>query len=166
MIGGVVLAGGRSSRMGTDKAWLDWNGRPLVEHVARAVAGATGGRVVVVGSPGQRLPGGLDVVSDPEAYRGPVAGLAVGLGALSAERAFVCGCDQPDAHMVLGDLLAARRAEVVAFEGEPLGALYDTRVAGVAREGSLMALLASVDTEWLPGARAELRSLNRPSDLQ
>ena len=161
-----MLAGGRSSRMGTDKAWLDWHGVPLVVHVARAVTAAVQGRVVVVGAPGQDLPPGLDVLRDPQAHQGPVAGLATGLGALLEERAFVCGCDQPFAHSVIGELLRARPADVVAFRGEPLGALYATRLASHASRGSLMALLETVDTEWLAGPRAELRSLNRPSDLQ
>ena len=161
-----MLAGGRSSRMGTDKAWLDWHGVPLVVHVARAVSAAVEGRVVVVGAPGQDLPPELEIVRDPEAHQGPVAGLAVGLGALTEERAFVCGCDQPLAHAVIAELLDARAADVVAFRGEPLGALYATRLAKQATGGSLMALLDRVDTEWLVGPREELRSLNRPSDLQ
>jgi molybdenum cofactor guanylyltransferase len=167
-LGGVVLAGGRSSRMGSDKAWLDWHGVPLVAHVAEAVARAVGGRVVVVGAPGRPLPAGLDVIADPEPHRGPLAGVITGLATLGEERAFVCGCDQPDAHLLLGELLAARAADVVAFAGEPLGALYATRLARTTeqRDGSLKGFLETVDTEWLDGRRAELRSLNRPSDLQ
>ena len=162
-LGGVVLAGGRSSRMGTDKALLDWHGVPLVVHVVEAVRAAVDGPVVVVGAPGQDLP--VPFVADPEPYGGPVVGLRVGLEAVGM-RAFVCGTDQPDAHSIIPELLQAREADVVAFEGEPLGALYARAVAGHARGGSLMRLLASVDTEWLPGPRPELRSLNRPSDLQ
>ncbi len=163
-----MLAGGRSSRMGTDKAWLDWNGVPLVVHVVDSVKAKAGGRVVVVAAPGQDLPPGLDVVRDPEPHRGPLAGLMAGLKALGEKRAFVCGCDQPDAHAVVPELMAARAADVVAFAGEPLGALYATRLANITeqREGSLKGFLATVDTEWLPGPRAELRSLNRPSDLE
>lgn len=160
-LGGVILAGGRSSRMGTDKALIDWRGVPLVVHVYEAVKAATDGPVVVVGAPGQTLP--VPTVEDPEPYGGPVVGLRVGLQAVGV-RAFVCGTDQPFAHAVIPDLLRARDAEVVAFSGEPLGALYKPHV--VAEGGSLMALLAQVDTLWLPGPRPELRSLNRPSDLE
>ena len=160
MLGGVILAGGRSSRMGSDKALLDWHGVPLVVHVFEAVRRAVDGPVVVVRAPGQALP--VPALPDPERFGGPVAGLKVGLEALRM-RAFVCGVDQPHAHALIPDLLRAREGDVVAFEGEPLGALYQPHVT--ADGGSLLALLASVDTEWLKGAPPELRSLNRPSDL-
>lgn len=162
-LGGVVLAGGRSSRMGTDKALLDWHGVPLVVHVVEAVRQAVNGPVVMVGAPGQALP--VPAVEDPFPYGGPMVGLGVGLRAVGTERAFVCGVDQPHAHAVIPDLLRAREADVVAFDGEPLGAIYRTglRVPG---GGSLRGWLETLDVEWLAGPRSELRSLNRPSDLQ
>ncbi|MGH3073536.1 MAG: NTP transferase domain-containing protein, partial [Gaiellales bacterium] len=54
-LGAIVLAGGGSTRMGEPKALLDWEGSPLVVHVARVVAAAAA-PVVVVGAPGQELP--------------------------------------------------------------------------------------------------------------
>lgn len=169
MIGGVILAGGRSTRMGFPKALIDWDGTPLVVHVRDAVARATGGPVVVVKAPGQELP--VEAIEDPEEGRGPVMGLAIGLAALGTERAFVCGTDQPWAHELLPGLMAVRAADVVAYIGQPLGAIYRTGLATIAREridedASLRGLLGAVDTEWLEGAPPELRSLNRPSDLE
>jgi molybdopterin-guanine dinucleotide biosynthesis protein A len=168
MIGGVVLAGGRSRRMGTAKAELDWHGVPLVLHVTRAVAAATQGPVVVVAAAGQVLPDELTVVRDPEPDRGPLLGLAAGLAALGTERAFVCATDQPDAHRVLPALIA-HDADVVAYAGQPLGALYRTALAPVARarlatDASLKGLLAAVDTILLPDPPAALRSLDTPED--
>ena len=163
-LGGVVLAGGRSSRMGRAKADLDWHGVPLVVHVARAVAAATGGPVVVVGAPGQLLPDGLTVVRDPVPHQGPLHGLAAGLAALDTERAFVCATDQPHAHAVLPALLAQRPADVVAYEGQPLGALYRTSLGIDLGLRSLRALLAAVDTVVLPDPPDALRGLNTPED--
>jgi molybdopterin-guanine dinucleotide biosynthesis protein A len=162
-LGGVVLAGGRSTRMGRPKALLDWRGVPLVVHVARAVAEATGGPVVVVGAADQQLPEGLTVVRDPEPDRGPLMGLATGLAALEAERAFVCATDQPHAHRVLGELLP-HAADVVAYAGQPLGALYRTDLAVDLDLGSLRAQLAAVDTLWLPDPPAALLSIDTPED--
>ncbi len=162
-LGGVILAGGRSSRMGTDKALIDWDGVPLVRHVYDAVKAATGGPVVVVKAPGQSLP--VEAVEDPYPHGGPVVGLAAGLKVVGTARAFVCGTDQPFAHVVIPDLLRARRAHVVAYEGEPLGAIYRTDLA-LPQGGSLFGALQDLDVEWLPGPRPELRSLNRPSDLE
>ena len=170
-LGGVVLAGGRSSRMGTPKALLDWHGVPLVVHVLRAVAAATGGPVVVVAAQGQDLPDGLPVVHDPVDGRGPLQGLSAGLGAVGTERAFVCATDQPFAHEVLPALLAAPVADVVAYAGQPLGALYRTALAPVAQarlaeDASLRGLLAAVDTTWLDGDPPALRSLDTPEDYR
>jgi len=95
---GVVLAGGRSSRMGTPKTALDWHGSTLLRRTVGIVARATGGPVVVVRARGQDLPdlpSGTAVVEDPREGKGPVQGIAVGLAALrgQAEAAFVCSTD-------------------------------------------------------------------------
>ena len=98
-VGAVVLAGGRSSRMGQSKALLDWHGVTAVEHAVDVVRdGVGGGPVCVVRAPGQELPP-LDaiVVDDPVAYDGPLAALYTGLVALEgkADVAFACGVDTP-----------------------------------------------------------------------
>ena len=101
--GAVVLAGGRSSRMGTPKAALEWHGSTLLRRTVGIVARATGGPVVVVRAVGQDLPGlpkGTTVVDDPREGKGPVQGIAAGLGALrdQAESAFVTSTDLPFLH--------------------------------------------------------------------
>ena len=91
---GVVLAGGRSSRMGTPKAALEWHGSTLLRRTVGILARATGGPVVVVRARDQELPelpDGIQLVDDPREGKGPVQGLAAGLGALTgqADVAFV-----------------------------------------------------------------------------
>lgn len=117
---GVVLAGGRSSRMGTAKAALEWHGSSLLRHVTGVVARAVDGPVIVVRAPGQELPElgpGVLVREDPEEGRGPLQGLAVGLAAAAehAETAFVCSTDLPFLHV------AYVRAVLRAFEAGPEG---------------------------------------------
>ena len=76
---GIVLAGGRSSRMGTPKAALEWHGSTLLRRTVGIVSRATGGPVIVVRAPGQalpELPPQVDVVDDPAEGLGPVQGLA------------------------------------------------------------------------------------------
>jgi len=100
---GVVLAGGRSSRMGTPKSALEWHGSTLLRRTVGIVARATSGPVVVVRATGQELPDlpqGIVVVDDPREGKGPVQGIAAGLSALNghALTAFVCSTDLPFLH--------------------------------------------------------------------
>jgi len=102
---GVVLAGGRSSRMGTPKAALEWHGSTLLGRTAGIVARAVNGPVVVVSAAGQDppdLPKQATVVEDPRQGKGPVQGIAAGLAALSgqAEAAFISSTDLPFLHPV------------------------------------------------------------------
>ena len=74
---GVVLAGGRSSRMGSPKAALDWHGSTLLRRTVSVVARAVTGPVLVVRAPGQQLPDlppEVEVAADPREGLGPVAG--------------------------------------------------------------------------------------------
>jgi molybdopterin-guanine dinucleotide biosynthesis protein A len=98
-LGGIVLCGGRSSRMGTPKATLPFDGETLLERVVRRLSLAVE-TVVVVGARGQELPAlppEVMVVRDRREFRGPLEGLAGGLAALSGrcEAAFATGCDAP-----------------------------------------------------------------------
>src|SRR5215475_12926714 len=100
---GVVLAGGRSSRMGTPKAALEWHGSTLLRRTVGVLARAAGGPVVVVRAPGQELPElpkGTLIADDPREGKGPVQGIAAGLAALrgQADVAFVSSTDLPYLH--------------------------------------------------------------------
>jgi molybdopterin-guanine dinucleotide biosynthesis protein A len=146
MLGGVVLAGGRSSRMGTPKAALEWHGSTLLCRTAGIVARATGGPVAVVRASGQDLPGlpkSVIVVDDPREGKGPVQGIAAGLAALAgqADAAFITSTDLPFLHpafirRVLGVLGAPDGPDVAlpVARGyqQPLAAAYRTGLAGLA----------------------------------
>jgi len=94
----LVLTGGRSSRMGRDKATLvpgDGDPRPLAQRVLDALDGAVA-RAVLVGGYGADPPPGVSVVSDTNAFAGPLAALAGALAGLPAgSLAVVAGCDMP-----------------------------------------------------------------------
>jgi molybdopterin-guanine dinucleotide biosynthesis protein A len=98
-VGGIVLCGGRSSRMGRPKAWLPVGDELMLQRVVRVLAGVVS-PVVVVAAPGQDvppLPGDVDVARDETEGRGPLAGLAAGLAALEgqADAAYLSACDVP-----------------------------------------------------------------------
>jgi len=88
---GVVLAGGRSSRMGTPKACLEWHGSTLLYRTAALLMRTvTGPVVVVVGADGggtwelPPLPPGVVIARDPTPGLGPLQGIAAGLAAVRA----------------------------------------------------------------------------------
>ena len=92
---GIVLCGGKSSRMGRDKAWLPWRGQPMIAHVV-SILGPIVDEVVVVASDALELPP-LEacVVRDREPALGPLAGIREGLERIRADFAFVTGTDAP-----------------------------------------------------------------------
>lgn len=98
-IAAIVLAGGRSSRMGRDKAALIFDGRPLLLRTIDAVS-TVADEIVIVRAPGQALPPveagtRARVVDDPVAGDGPLRGIATGLAAITAPVAIVVGVDMP-----------------------------------------------------------------------
>jgi molybdopterin-guanine dinucleotide biosynthesis protein A len=143
---GVVLAGGRSSRMGTPKAALEWHGSTLLRRTIGILARATGGPVVVVRAPGQdlpALPASTLVADDPREGKGPVQGIAAGLAALRgrADVAFIASTDMPFLHpafirrvlRVLGDSETTDVALPLARGyKQPLAAAYRVSLADAA----------------------------------
>ncbi|UGS34758.1 NTP transferase domain-containing protein [Capillimicrobium parvum] len=100
---GIVLAGGRSSRMGTPKACLEWHGSTLLRRIVSLVGRAVTGPMIVVRAPGQELPevpADVEVVEDLHEGRGPLEGLAAGLRAVRdrADAAYVSSTDVPLLH--------------------------------------------------------------------
>jgi molybdopterin-guanine dinucleotide biosynthesis protein A len=118
--GAIILAGGRSSRMGSPKAALDWHGSTLLRRVTGLAMRTVDGPVVVVRAPNQQLPDlhpSVEVVSDAREGRGPLQGLAAGLGAIAdrADVAFVSSTDVPLLHPAfISRVTGAFRPEVDA----------------------------------------------------
>ena len=140
---GIVLAGGRSSRMGTSKASLEWHGSTLLRRVVGVVGRSVDGPVVVVRAPGQTLPELPDIVElvdDAREGRGPLQGLAGGLAAVRdrARAAYVSSTDVPLLHTrfihrvltALDDDIDVVLPEVGGFR-HPLAAVYRTELVDV-----------------------------------
>lgn len=139
---GIVLAGGRSSRMGRSKAWLDWHGTPLLTRTATLLGAVVDGPLVVVRAAGQELPelpAGTDVIDDPVPGLGPLPAIGVGLAAVGErrDRAFVAAVDLPLLHpafvaRVLAGLGGADDVALPVAHGhhQPLAAAYRTSLAG------------------------------------
>jgi molybdenum cofactor guanylyltransferase len=109
---GFVLAGGRSSRMGEDKALLRFCGRPMVEIAVEKLRGFC----AEVGIAGNRedLAGFAPVVREARVEMGPAAGVEAGLGVAAQPWAMFVPVDVP---LMPGELLRNWAEAVLALDG-------------------------------------------------
>ena len=136
----IILAGGRSARMGQPKATLRLGGMTLIERTVGELARAFDDIVVVAAPESEaiELPalGAATIVHDENAYPGPVGALARGLRAARHELAFVCSCDLPMLRAEVASWLLSLVGDfdaVIPQVGErlqPLHAVYRRRCAG------------------------------------
>ena len=137
-VGGVVLCGGQSRRMGRSKATLPFGDEVMLLRVLRLLKTAVG-PLAVVASPDQELPelpAGIPLVRDRVPGRGPLEGLFCGLNQLRPQvaAAYVTGCDVPLLQPALVRHLIAQLEDhdvVVPVEDtfhHPLAAVYRTRL--------------------------------------
>ena len=143
-VGGIVLCGGRSSRMGRPKAWLPFGDETMLQRVVRIVREVVD-PVVVVAAPDQdvpSLPAEIEIVRDIEQGRGPMQGLLAGLTALEGkvDAAYLSSCDvpllQPAFVQRMIDLLGDHAIAVPQVDGfpHPLAAVYRLAVQPAVRE--------------------------------
>ncbi len=139
-VSGIVLAGGRSSRMGQPKALLPFDGTPLIVHIVDALKRLFD-QVIVVAAAGQPLPDmPVKLVQDDVPFQGPVGGICYGLRAADAEAAFVTSCDSA---FLNRDLIAHLIAEIPDYDVvvprwgdrlQPLHAVYRRSVLPLLQE--------------------------------
>lgn len=133
-VGGVVLCGGKSTRMGVPKATLPFGPETMLQRVVRLLD-TTVSPIVAVAAREQELPplpSGTIVARDERDARGPLEGLRAGLKALpdSVDAAYVTSCDVPllvpafVEHML--SLLGEHDIAVMEIDGftHPLSAIY------------------------------------------
>ena len=142
--GAIVLAGGRSTRMGTSKALLPFGPETMLQRVVRLLRTVVD-PMVVVAAPGQELPPLADeviVTHDEREGRGPLEGLRAGLKALppDCERAYVTSCDVPllvpgfvTQILALGEGHDIAVMEIDGFP-HPLSAVYRRSVLPIVEE--------------------------------
>ena len=183
----TILAGGRGSRLGgVDKAALDLNGRPLLEHVLAAVSPLA--REILVVANDDRLASDprLTVIRDPEPHAGVLPALLAALDTASSELMLLVACDMPFLDRALIETLVrlAEQQDVVMpnVEGreQPMHAIYRVAACRAAVRAALeqgrrrmIAFLDDVRTLTVeePDLRRldpELRSffnVNTPDDL-
>ena len=122
---GAVLAGGRSRRMGHDKAFSPSGGRALAEIARNALVGAGAAEVLSIGGDQARLADlGFTAIPDDTADEGPLGGLLTALRAATSDWVVVLACDLPRASAgtvreLLGYAGAGADAVVPLLDGRP-----------------------------------------------
>ncbi len=144
--GAVVLCGGRSTRMGQDKASLPFGTETMLARVIRIVADVVPERmIVVVAAEGQELPPlnrPVRVVYDREPEQGPLEGLAVGLQELDGKADFIyaTSCDVP----LLVPAFVEHMFQRISSGSTETGISVDPFEIAVPRDGSHFHPLAAV----------------------
>jgi molybdopterin-guanine dinucleotide biosynthesis protein A len=93
----IILAGGKSSRMGRSKAELPFAGTTMLDYMVSEMMCAFDEAVVAVAQPGRHAWESdlARMVVDDEPYRGPASALENAMREVRLDRAFVCSCDAP-----------------------------------------------------------------------
>jgi len=113
----VILAGGRSRRMGHDKATLPVGDGTLIEHLARRLAPVVD-ETIIAGGVAPPLEGAR-MVADRRPGLGPLAGMLAGFAAAKQRHVWVVACDLPDIEPALGGLLVALAGDYEAVVPRP-----------------------------------------------
>jgi molybdopterin-guanine dinucleotide biosynthesis protein A len=143
-VGGIVLCGGQSTRMGRPKAWLPFGPEVMLQRVVRILSDVVA-PIIVVAAVGQdlpELPAGVEIVRDEFEALGPLGGLAAGLKALEGRTAaaYASSCDVPLLTPAFIEFMIAALDDydlAIPRDGQyhhPLAAVYATRLAASARE--------------------------------
>jgi molybdopterin-guanine dinucleotide biosynthesis protein A len=129
-VSAAIMAGGKSRRMGRDKAWLDvGDGRPIVRCVIDVLS-LVADDVLIVANDERFATLGPRVVPDRSPLGGVLGGIATGVAAATCEKVLVAACDMPFLDAEVFRLLVARSDGVdvvmpkVGDEHETLHALY------------------------------------------
>jgi len=132
-ITGVILAGGKSSRYGTNKAFAKINGIPLIENVIRVMRSLFQDLVLITNTPDEyaylELPMYEDLIED----LGPIGGIYTALNSITNDAGFFVACDMPSLNPGLIRYMVGIRDDFdvvvpkISWKMETLHALYSRR---------------------------------------
>ncbi|MCU1263411.1 MAG: molybdenum cofactor guanylyltransferase [Bryobacterales bacterium] len=174
---GFVLTGGKSTRMGQNKAFLSYSGRTLLERISEAVAAAAGS-ATLVGDPGIYGQFGLPVLRDRFPESGPLAGIEAALGSTTAEWNLIVAVDMPGVSAEFLSALCQAAGETdclvpTTLDGRkhPLCAGYHRRCLEPVRaallrgERKVTAVVESLNVRYWPADELSLiQNVNTPLD--
>lgn len=121
---GIILAGGKSSRMGTNKALLNINGKTVIETVCDKLDSIVNNIIIVNNSFEDYQFLGRKMVKDEWREMGPLAGIHAGLSASETERNLIVACDMPFISAQLGTILLEQLSNYDVVVPEISGQLH------------------------------------------
>jgi len=140
LITGIVLAGGKSSRMGSDKGLMIFNGKPLVKYSLELLSHFCENILISSNNPEYKS-FGFEVIADEVAGAGPVAGIATCLRQSKTSLNLVLSCDMPLLDPVVFETILKYmegNTFVVPVDSsgraEPLCAFYNKSSLGIAEK--------------------------------
>lgn len=182
---GAVLAGGKSSRMGEDKAILSWRNKTMLENAVEILEKQTIGVVICSNNEMHDLKGKIRLQDRVES-NGPVSGIITALTYFSPESVLIIACDMPFvSHSIIYYLINEDDAkyDAIVYEHsgnkEPLCAIYHSAALTVIenafreREFKLHAILQRMNVKYLQPEDPEklpktsvFTNINTPDDYQ
>ena len=129
-ISGILLAGGKSTRMMSDKGLIALNDKPLIKHIIETVKIITENIVIISANPAYRQ-FGYPCFDDIIKEKGPLSGILTGLINSTTQKNFVIGCDMPflSTHILRELITNCKDFDVILAEhnslAEPLCGIYD-----------------------------------------
>ena len=187
-VNAIVLCGGKSSRMGFDKAFIRAGGKTLVERQVEALSGRFRKIILATNSPERyRLPRRVEKVADAVPGLGPLGGLASALERSDLRYNFTVACDMPFvspdlAAYMAGSIKKGYQAVVPFYRGEyqPLCAVYSRDCLGEIREAlagnrlKIVRLFSRLKVRKVPLRELKkfgdpdiyFRNINTPGDLR
>ena len=187
-VNAIVLCGGKSSRMGFDKAFIKAGGRTLVERQVEALSGRFRKIILATNSPEKySLPRRVEKVADAVPGLGPLGGLASALERSDLRYNFTVACDMPFvspdlAAYMAGSIKNGYQAVVPFYRGEyqPLCAVYSRDCLGEIREAlarkrlKIVRLFSRLKVRKVPLRELKefgdpdiyFRNINTPGDLR
>ena len=171
----VILAGGKSSRMGQNKALLNYRGETFIKSIIHQVE-PLGCPIYISGKQRTYETFGLEIIEDQFADQGPVVALSTCFNAIDADNVLVLSCDVPQ--ITTSDLrllVEAHEGDMTMYESDgrkmPLVAIYNRSSfshfhTSVQRgERRLFSVLEELKTTVIK-YNGVLHNVNTPNDLE
>jgi molybdopterin-guanine dinucleotide biosynthesis protein A len=183
---GFITAGGRSARMGSDKAWLEIEGEPLIKRTLAALRPVTSSMAIIANTDAYNSLG-VPVFGDEHHGVGPLEAVRVALSNTQTRRVLLVGCDLPFVTSALFSFLLSQPSTNEAVvplsadnQPEPLCAIYckdslpivvDLIERGERKMARLFELVPTRFVEFeeirgLEGARLFFENINTPEDYE